>query len=297
MKKISLFVALIIFSAAAFSQACPVITASDIITLGPGSYQLHVAYTASGQKHIVDSIFCGNTLVSMGCIDVKGDGSYDQNFSCTGGAPSVVLIPGTGTCINGTNCGTRIFICPSCGPLPVTLSDFNAQFKNKDVIISWQTQMELNSSHFDILRSYDNSNFEKIGSVANLSANSNIIHNYSFTDYNSASPVTFYKLKIVDLDGRFFYSNIKVIKRGNSGKPDFIIFPNPAISNSSITISGISEPAQVQLFDNSGRILKTVNLISSNTIELSGIQKGNYILMITKKNSGQMAVKKLTVVN
>lgn len=296
MKKILFFAVFSIFGNAAFSQNCPVITSADIITVGPNSYQLAVTYTADGQKHIVDSIFNNGVFVSTECHDVKGSGSFTKSFTLSG-LPSAIIEPGTGTCINGTTCGTSIFICPSCGPMPVTLSSFTAQRFKNNVLLSWQTQTELNSSHFDILRSYDNRNFEKIGSVNNLSANSNIVHNYSFTDYsNTSMSVIYYKLKIIDLDGKFVYSETRVIKN-NSDNSDLIVFPNPAVSNSSITISGISEPTQVKFLDNSGRVLKVVNLNLSNSIELSGFQRGTYIMMITGRKSGQTVVRKLTVIN
>lgn len=298
MKQIVLIFTLVFFYIAAFSQDCPKITGADIITLGPGSYQLHVTYTADGQKHIVDSLFCGNSFISTGCIDVHGSGTYDQTFSCTGGVPSAVLIPGTGTCINGTTCGNRILICPSCGPMPVTLSNFSAIRNNNDVVLSWQTQTEINSSHFDILRSYDNSNFVVIGTVNNISANSSTVHNYSFVDNtNASSNVTFYKLKIVDIDGRFIYSDIKVVRKSNSGKPEFVVYPNPAAINSNVTILGINGLTRIQFLDNSGRIIKTTSLTSSGTVELSGLKMGTYFMVLTDDKSGQSTVKKLSVVN
>lgn len=296
MKKNLLILALLAFGGAGFAQDCPVITSADIVTLGPGSYQLNVSYTADGQKHIQDSVFSGNTLIFGDCIDILGSGSYSRTFTASG-VPSAVLIPGTGTCVNGTTCGTRLFICPSCGVMPVSLRDFAAQRNNDNVVLSWKTEMELNFSHFEILRASTDLKFEKIGSVDNVTGNSNTAHSYSFTDYNHTSgSVNYYKLKMVDIDGKISYSEIRTVKAGNSGN-SIVIFPNPAVSNSNVTVSGITEPTLVQILDNSGRLLKTTTLSSSNTIDLSGIQRGNYIMMIKGTISGQTASKKLTVVN
>jgi len=300
MKKISLILALLIITGAGFAQDCPVITSADIITTGPGTYQLKITYTADGQKHIQDSVFSGNTLIFGDCIEIRGSGTYTVDFTVdftASGVPSAVLLPGTGTCVNGTTCGTRLFICPSCGPMPVTLSDFAAQRKSSNVVLSWKTEMQLNFSHFEILRAYDNFNFEKIGSVENVSGNSNTAHSYSFIDNsNTSASVIYYRLRMVDIDGKVSFSEIRTIKAGNSAKT-IVVFPNPAVSNSTVTVSGITEPSLIQILDNSGRLLKSTTLSSSNTIDLSGIQRGNYIMMIKGKTSGQTSAKKLTVVN
>lgn len=297
MKQILLFFVLGFFSLSSFSQACPKITSADIITLGPGRYQLQIQYTASGQKHIVDSLFCGNDFISTTCIDVKGDGTYSEEFTCAG-IPKVVLVPGTGTCINGTTCGDKITVCPSCGPMPVTLSSFSAFKKDANILLTWQTQTEVNSSHFNILRSFDNVNFDIIGTVDNISAYSSVTHNYSFVDYkNTGNAITYYKLKIVDKDGKFTYSETKVVRENSSAKISFDIYPNPASGNSKIIFSGINGPTQVKFMDNIGRVIRTIDITSSGAVELSGLQRGNYFLVITEKKTGNSEVKKLTVVN
>ncbi len=299
MKKIRLLLAILLFSGAGFAQTCPDIILGGVNTTAtPGNYQLYVFYTASTQNHIVDSIFSGTTLISTSCTTVMPTGPFPGSFiipfSSPEGNPQVILTMGPGACGPVNSVCSRVFICPSCNPMPVTLSDFNATRKNNNVLLSWKTQSEINSSHFDVYRSYDNQNFDKIGTVATASANSNLVHNYSFADNsNNSASLSYYKLKIVDLDDRFTYSEIKTVKGSASGN-SFIVYPNPASRNSTVTISNISGPTQVRILDNSGRVVKNVTL-TSNSLDLSGIQKGNYILMI--KGNASEQVRKLTVVD
>jgi hypothetical protein len=119
---------------------------------------------------------------------------------------------------------------------------------------------------------------------------------YSYVDdKNNSESVSFYRLKIVK-QSEVSYSDIKPVK-GVSAKAGLVLFPNPVLNSSNFTISGLKEPAKVQLLDNSGRVIKSILLNGTNTIELNGIQKGTYMVKITGSLSGNTEMKKLTVIN
>jgi hypothetical protein len=95
------------------------------------------------------------------------------------------------------------------GPLPVELASFSASIKNNRVFLSWKTISESQNYGFDIERasaSADQS-WEKIGFV-NGHGNSNSPKDYSFEDHNSKLSSYYYRLKQIDNDGSFAYSNI-----------------------------------------------------------------------------------------
>jgi len=97
-------------------------------------------------------------------------------------------------------------------PLPVQLTNFTATYENGNVKLNWQTATEINNYGFEILRATDNSklqmtNWEKIGFV-NGNGNSNSPKNYTFVDSNPPSGKLQYKLKQIDYDGKFEYSNV-----------------------------------------------------------------------------------------
>ncbi len=76
-----------------------------------------------------------------------------------------------------------------------------------------------------------------------------------------------------------------------------LIYPNPSVGNAKITISNLSEPTRIQLLDNSGRLVKSLMLNNTNTVELNGLVKGAYMVRIIGSVSGNTEVKKLTVIN
>jgi len=113
--------------------------------------------------------------------------------------------------------------------LPTRLSSFTAVNNNYNIKLQWQTQFEQNCKHYIIQRSTDGVNFTNIATV-NSSGNSSVPLHYNYTD---ALPTTlqtvstvFYRLQSVDLDGRFFNSEVVAI---NLSKKDIqlLVFPNP----------------------------------------------------------------------
>jgi len=198
--------------------------------------------------------------------------------------------------IGGTT-GSVICNVPSSGPMPVILSGFGIQRNNdNNVSATWQTEQEMGSSRFEIERAYDNASFQKIGSVL-AAGSSNSLKTYTFSDNsNTSKNVSFYRIKMIDKDGLFVYTETKTVK-GSSAKSDFIIFPNPSYGNAKITISDLSEPTEVQLLDVTGRLVKSVILYNTSTTEINNLKAGSYFVRITGKVTGETNVKKLSVIN
>ena len=178
---------------------------------------------------------------------------------------------------------------PEGGPLPINLSSFSAARTSNAVSLSWKLESGANVKTFEVERSFDNSTFKSIATISGTAT--------SYTDNsNNSKVVSFYRLKMSNLSGEVAYSSIKTVK-GFGGKADFIIFPNPAVGNAKITITDLSEPTKIQMLDNSGRVVKSVTLTNSNTVELSGLVKGTYMVRIIGTVSGSTEIRKLTVIN
>lgn len=207
----------------------------------------------------------------------------------------VFLDFGKGTTCVQQNTKYIIDIQPEGGPLPVNLSSFLAGRTGSDVTLNWKTEIELNAVNFEVQRSYDNVTFKSIATVAGI-LNGASTKSYSFVDKtNTSKTLSFYRLRIVK-QGEITYSDIKTVK-GLASNREFVIFPNPSIGNAKVTISDVSEPTRVQLLDNSGRLVKTLMLNNTNSVELNGLSKGSYIVRIIGSVSGNSEVRKLTVIN
>jgi Secretion system C-terminal sorting domain len=298
MNKFLLCAILFIYSSAAFSQSsCPTrFLRTNGNNGGCGAHLLLYYATCPTVMPILDSVEIDGviapqtfTLIGKTC---NGTNSF-IDYCVSGNLPPISRItvfmtyPG-GTGGSGCNVTT--------GVMPIVLSGFQLQRKSSDVFVSWQTQQEINSSNFDIERSYDDVTFEKIGSVV-AAGSSNNARSYSFIDNSNASKkASFYRVKMIDKDGAFTYTEIKSIG-GSEAATDFIIFPNPCHGNAKITISNLAEPTDIQVMDVTGRMVKRTSLTNTNVAEINNLQNGTYFVRIIGQGSGQTSVRKLSVIN
>ena len=297
MKKVLITLALFAVTTAAFSQECfQVLSGTKIIQESTGTYTLIINYDTKGNKALDVVVKCDTTQINSTntCFINNGNGTQMYwGFSCPSGNITAILTPHTGSC-NTSTCQSIIIYGPAAGPQPVKLSDFSAIRTKQVVTLNWNTEFEIDAKEFNIERA-EGSEFRTIGAIAS-NGNSTIKKSYSFADKNDNTGTTFYRLKNVDLNGRFTYSAIKTVK-GIGATSDVTIFPNPARADSKISIIGAAANSSLQLFDFSGKVLKTINGNSINSLDLSGVKNGTYLIRIVEKSTNEVIIKKLTVNN
>ena len=105
--------------------------------------------------------------------------------------------------------GNEIYLngVPYTGPTPVELVSFIASVKNNSVLLSWKTATEVNNYGFEIERSSNNETFTRYSFIRG-SGNSNSDKHYSFSDNNLQNGTYYYRLKQLDTDGQFSYSDV-----------------------------------------------------------------------------------------
>ncbi len=115
--------------------------------------------------------------------------------------------------------------------LPVELATFSGKIIEKNIVLFWETATEKNNYGFEVERNTASNNeensWEKIGFVAG-NGNSNSVKSYSFTDSSPREGKGTYRLKQIDLDGKYKYS--KEIEVEYSGAKGFALeqnYPNP----------------------------------------------------------------------
>jgi hypothetical protein len=187
-------------------------------------------------------------------------------------------------------------------PLPVKLASFTASLSNAKVKLNWKTVEELNSSHFDVERSVDGKNYKSIGIVFSF-GNSNAANYYSLPDNIStlADGMIYYRLKNVDIDGKFTYSDVRVIRKSSQAKVDasIVAFPNPVVNELRVTVPENWQGKEVyfNVYNMNGSILHSVrngNAGQTETISTVNLGKGVYIL---KVNMGAESAQQKIVKN
>ena len=99
--------------------------------------------------------------------------------------------------------------------LPVKFVGFTvSRRRSNDVLVQWSTSEEMNAYMYEVERSYNGSEWNTIAYVSAI-GNSNALNNYSYTDKNIAVRMAYYRVKQVDIDGRFAYTAIRSVKTEN----------------------------------------------------------------------------------
>jgi hypothetical protein len=178
----------------------------------------------------------------------------------------------------------------SVNTLPVKWLTFNATKIDKNNIqLAWSTASETNNNGFEIERSFDAKNFTNIGFVKGAGT-SNKLNNYSFIDANSNGFDVYYRLKQIDFDGKFNYSNIVKISNTDNGTFDIInVQPNPFDNELNIKVNSVSDKnIQLLIYDSKGALISERNvsaILGLNTINIdnaNGLPKGFYVLKVTQ---------------
>lgn len=160
--------------------------------------------------------------------------------------------------------------------LPVTLADFGvSQAVDNQVNLTWVTLTELNSDFFQVERSVDGITFSEVGRVE-AAGNATDRIEYEYFDREVSGEEAFYRLKIVDLDGTFEYSEIRYIQLSGD-RP--ILYPNPANDYLMIPLGSKIENGQITLYDQTGRRVLH-HKITSDRLDLSRYHPGVYVFRL-----------------
>ncbi|TXI81610.1 MAG: T9SS type A sorting domain-containing protein [Crocinitomicaceae bacterium] len=179
----------------------------------------------------------------------------------------------------------------SQGPLPVSGLVFNAmRISNFSVELKWTTQQEINNAGFYVERRKEGeAEFTTIAMVASkgMNGNASLPLNYNYEDNNSYTGKTFYRLRQKDIDGKETFSDIKAVSGTKSTAASIKVWPVPAIDKVNVLIKGIDAPQTLLVLDIQGRLVKKYSVNNEQTVVVTGLVKGMYVLRL---NTGLSSV-------
>ena len=166
-------------------------------------------------------------------------------------------------------------------PLPVELIQFDGELIENRVRLNWSTASEQNVAGFEIQKSNNATDWERLGFVV---AN-NHPGNYQTWDENPFIGITYYRLKNIDLDDSYEFSDIIAVHREEIA--EVLVFPNPASESINVSIKrNTNTDLKVEVIDVLGRTVFSQNDFStfeknhSMNIELHHLPTGRYWLSI-----------------
>lgn len=212
----------------------------------------------------------------------KGSGSVDLSVVYGGGFGTDVL---TYDPAPPHNLST---VTLNTGTLPVEWVSFTAEeINHQEVKLEWITGAELNNDKFEIEKQLKHGEFQKIGEVASP-GNSTNPRVYQFFDSSPMTNVVYYRIKQIDLDGTFEYSNTVEVGFDFNGDEAYTVYPTPAIDE--ITIEALNNELlthEYAVVDLQGKEIITGELeagVAFDKVDVSRLAEGNYFIKIKAPN-------------
>ena|GEM_PF-1440301 len=217
-----------------------------------------------------------------GCMDTEG-----HNYS----ALAELDFCACETCDDGIQNGDETAIdcggakCLPCALLPVELISFDGTLVEESILLEWATLLEENTEGFEIHKSHNATDWETIG----FQEASNTGSRYQFWDDSPYSGHNYYRLKVVDKDGHFEYTNIITVFFERTAST-LQAFPNP--TNGTVTIKGSVRPnvlVKLEMIDVFGRSLWKERILSDATgllethMDISYLPVGVYYLQWSER--------------
>lgn len=163
-------------------------------------------------------------------------------------------------------------------PLPVNLEEFSAEMNREgQAVLSWKTAREDNFSRFEIEKSMSGDVWAPIGSVFSQRVTGGK-GAYRFTDSRRITGITYYRLKMIDLDDTYEHSRIVSIK---ANKRESFVYHD--ISAQTVTVMNCPDLESAELINSMGIVIKTAAGNSQNTLSLEGAGPGIYFVRYTTR--------------
>ena len=286
--------------------------AGSCSTNGTGNWETPATWSCGHSPNTGDNVTIGagfivtvnaNNLANIGNLDIFGTLMFTNGSKINLLANSLVNIYSGGT-ITGGNGGAKL-VFPSAsysgpfsttgpyyfsnngsgsGLLPLTLVSFYGSQQNQDVILYWRTENEENINFFGIESSGNgNADWQSLETIPSMAVDASG-YSYSFTDHTKMSGDRFYRLKIVDRDGKYTYSKVVFITSAQTGT----ISVTPTLVYSSMNVAlPASGQTQVSIYNTSGQLVKT-SITESEVfnMDVSRLTRGEYFLQVFQgKNS------------
>lgn len=277
------------------------IPAFPVRILAPADGSIYTKnYTYSvANDNIDNAVFTGTNTANF------RDGNSDlfiitvnaEDFVVNGGGGLLTIQVNTGA----TSATLELFAgdCGIINPLPVELLTFSGAPAAGGIDLKWSTASEKNNDRFEVERSANGINFEKIG-VIKGKGTTNLASDYTLLDKRPLKGLNYYRLKQVDFDGKHEFSKIiKVSSDKDAVALGVQLIPNPCSDqNCSVLLKGIdtSKPVVVEMKDLTGRVVLSQQIASDQTsfnLPKANLGKGIYIL--SARNGENITYQKVII--
>ena len=311
-------------------STCPnntkIVMGSDDKTISVNKPQLNITNmtVVSGYYAVGSSFVSGVTISNTGTAPTTGPtiieyfcgnsttpfASYNFNQIIAAGATATeninVTVPSSPTCLNGDlvkgvvrpNTAGGQCVCDSASfilngtALPVRIVSFEAITQKINVKTTWAVADELNVSTYEVEHATDGNTFKKAG---NVTATGNT--NYNFVHKSPVFGLNYYRLKVVDANGMFKYSETRKVNFIGDGEPQ--INPNPAkdVLNISLPTNWVNKKVSIKIYSIEGKLVLNTEIANPTyllNIDISNLPASQYYLKLMSNE--KIISKKISII-
>jgi hypothetical protein len=267
----------------------------------PGTYDWSYQWLYNkGNASIQVVLKCGGVAVAFASC-------YGDLKNQTPGVVSGQLILPDPNCVGVREVEIRVYSSSNCNGtyclaggagiiLPVEFRSFTANRSQSNVLLKWETSTEIDNSGFMVERNIGGT-WQDVVFVPTQAqgGNSTSTLTYTFNDVNTTKGISQYRIRQIDLDGKYSLSNIRAVRgEGTIGKT--IVFPNPSTSgNFSIVFEDANVKRDVSIFDMSGKVIKQWRNVTNNNLQVENLPSGLFSVRILAVETGEQVVEKIVV--
>ncbi len=178
--------------------------------------------------------------------------------------------------------------------VPVRFSRVSATPKENFISINWSTASEVNNEYFEVERLNTDNSYTAIGKVK-AGANGNSTQQYSFNDNTPSNGTNYYRIKQVDIDGKYSYSVVVNAKWNNDASSGIKVLGNPVNNLLQVQLpANNNQPQSLQLYNMTGSLLNTWTITNNQlqSYNVSHLAAGIYLLKTADGKLTKKIIKK-----
>ncbi len=256
---------------------------TSVNTPVPGSVGLN---DTDPQDHLVTFTQVSNPANGTVVFNTDGTFVYTPNNNYDGPDQFIYSKCDNGIPVVCDTATVYITIFKPNAALPAIMNQFDVIANDCNARLEWTTAQEFNVARFEIERKVENSNFEMIGTKTAVGL-SQVPQTYTYTDKNVAKGNTEYRLRIVDIDGKFEYSAIRNVNISCTAISDIKLYPNPSSTSTTVSISSPDELMyEIKMIDAVGKSVFNSAVDVNNetklvTIPVEHLASGIYSIIVS----------------
>jgi hypothetical protein len=190
------------------------------------------------------------------------------------------------------------YLLNSCAPLQIIISDFQGNYQNGKVHLSWQLEGDELPTSVELQRRREGESFMTISGssefeLQNYTSRQNLQTAYTYNDPVSNTKSTwYYRLKIVGTKNTY-YSNIIAVNTDMQNQ--ILIYPNPSAGNIQLQLPEDSMGIDITITDAMGRIIRNWSSSKARSIQVTGLLPGIYFLQFRAVRSGELRTERIII--